>query len=149
MKKKLKMTMTASGTKLVEESAQLFDISKKELKKLVKDIKLNKLTDMLRKDIKRVFDLLEDGKKIAMTKYADLLKVVESLKAQLKAKTTEMKARYIKMQKETMTKLKDAQNTGMTKAKEIQSDVLEQITKYTAMAQKFLNEKTIEDIVKL
>merc|ERR1712048_1141486 len=36
-----------------------------------------------------------------------------------------------------------------TKAKEIQSDVLEQITKYTAMAQKFLNEKTIEDIVKL
>merc|ERR1712048_569691 len=133
---------------LVEESAQLFDISKKELKKLIKDIKLNKLTDMLRKDIKRVFDLLEDGKKIAMTKYDDLLKVVESLKAQLKAKTTEMKAQYIKMQKETMTKLKDAQNTGMTKAKEIQSDVLEQITKYTAMAQKFLNEKTIEDIVK-
>merc|ERR1712043_141191 len=66
-----------------------------------------------------------------------------------KAKTTEMKAQYVKMQKETMTKLKDAQNTGMTKAKEIQSDVLEQITKYTAMAEKFLNEKTIEDIVKL
>jgi hypothetical protein len=47
---------------LVEVTAQLFDISKKELVKITKDIKLNKLTDLIKKDIKRLFEILEAGK---------------------------------------------------------------------------------------